>query len=242
MFDFLRSRRREQLRAQPFPAEWREVLERRVPFYRTLSAAKRAKLEGLVQIFLAEKEFIGAGGLELDDAMRVIIAASAVRLVLNLDIDRFDRLREIVVYPNAYRRPREDPVLLGEAHDWGVVVLAWDAVCEGLARPRDGHDPALHEMAHVLDRANGSFDGTPELHARGDYRPWALVMSEHYLRLKRNQSPENQVLDGYAATNEAEFFAVATETFFERPELLERRLPELYRELARFYNSEAGKE
>ena len=175
MFDFLRSRRREQLLAQPFPVAWREVLEHRVPFYRTLSQAQRAKLEGLVQIFLAEKEFIGAGGLELDDEKRVIIAASAVRLVLNLDIDRFDRLREIIVYTNAYRRPEQEPVFLGEAHDWGVVVLAWDAVCEGLARPTDGHDPALHEMAHVIDRDNGSLDGTPELHARGDYRPWATV-------------------------------------------------------------------
>lgn len=235
MFSFFRSRRRKQLTAQPFPPAWRAVLSEHAPFYAKLSPECRTTFERYTQIFIAEKTFIGAGGLEIDDTVRVVIAACAVRLVLNLDIDRYNRLQEIVVYPSAYRRPKDETVFLGEAHAWGTVVLAWDSVLAGLAKPRDGHDTALHEMAHVLDRSDGSFDGTPPLHARGDYRPWALVMSEHYLRLKQNRAPENRVLDGYAATNEAEFFAVATETFFERPQELQRALPDLYAELVRFY-------
>jgi Mlc titration factor MtfA (ptsG expression regulator) len=222
----------------PFPPEWRAQLERDAPFYRALSSQERARLEDSLRIFMAEKTFLGAGGLEITPEIKLLISASAARLVLHLDIERFARLREIIVYPSAYQRLAEDSVYLGEAHQWGVVVLAWDSVLEGLRRPNDGHDTTLHELAHVLDRASGSFDGTPALRARADIRPWALVMSQHYLRLRANRAPENQVLDGYGAKNEAEFFAVATEVFFERPEQLEQKLPALYRELARFYGGE----
>lgn len=226
---------RQALREQPFPEAYRGYLHARAPFYAKLPDVLRARLEEFVKIFVAEKTFIGAGGLTMTDEIKVVVAASAVRLVLKLALDRFDRLSEIVVYPDAYRRPDEQPVYLGEAHAWGTVVLSWASVLEGLKFEHDGHDTTLHEMAHVLDRADGNFNGAPALRARGDYRPWALAMSDHYARLKQNARPENQVLDGYAATNEAEFFAVATETFFERPEAMQRLLPDLYHELSRFY-------
>jgi Mlc titration factor MtfA (ptsG expression regulator) len=235
---WLKNRARKRLLEQPFPEGWRAVLSARAPFFAQLEEPERTRFEQLLQVFVAEKTFIGAGGFAIDDEVRVVIAACAVRLVLHLDIDRFDRLSEIVVYPSAYQRPSEEPVFLGEAHAWGTVVLAWDSVCEGLSLPHDGHDVVLHELAHVLDREQGSFDGTPTLRARAHYRPWALVMSEHFLRLRHDKAPENAVLDGYATTNEAEFFAVATETFFERPEALRARLPDLYRELARFYRGD----
>lgn len=235
MLGWFKARRRRHIAERPFPKSWRDVLEQRAPFYTKLSPELRARLEAYVQIFVAEKTFIAAGGLELTDEIRVVIAASAVRLVLRLDIDRYDRLTEIVVCPSAYLRPDEHAVYLGEAHAWGTVVLAWDAVLSGLSKPQDGHDTTLHEMAHVLDRESGAFDGTPTLRARSDYRSWGLILSRHYLRLRENRAPENAVVDGYGSTNEAEFFAVATETFFERPEQLRTRLPALYGELARFY-------
>jgi Mlc titration factor MtfA (ptsG expression regulator) len=235
MFEWFEKRQRSTLLRTPFPEAWREHLAAHAPFYGRLSPEARARLEDLTRIFVAEKTFIGAGGLEITDEIKVVIAASAVRLVLCTHIDAFDKLEEIVVYPSAFLRPEKDDVFLGEAHAWGVVVLSWESVRAGLRSQRDGRDVTLHEMAHVLDRADGTFDGTPELSAGEDYRPWAKVMSQHFLRLRQGRAPENRVLDGYGATNEAEFFAVATEAFFERPSDLKERLPALYDELAKFY-------
>jgi Mlc titration factor MtfA (ptsG expression regulator) len=222
------------LRRQPFPAEWLAILEAHVPFFSDLQE-HRARFLEYVAIFAAEKHFLGAGGLEIDDEIRVVISAAAVRLVLHIGIDHYNRLTEIVVYPSHYHHPDSRDVVFGEAHNWGVVVLSWDAVEHGLANPSDGHDTATHEFAHVLDREDGTFDGTPELRSRADYAPWAKVMSEHYFALRRGQEAERRVLRDYGGQNEAEFFAVATETFFERPALLREKLPDLYRELARFY-------
>lgn len=227
--------RRRALRRAPLPAAWGEILARTAPFVAGLTPAERAKLDGDLQVFLAEKHFVGAGGLELTDEIRVTIAAAAVRLVVHLDIARYDRLTEIIVYPSAYRHAERDGAVLGEAHDWGVVVLAWDAVAGGLRNPVDGHETAAHELAHVLDRADGGFDGMPELRAREDYRPWATVMQRHFDRLRARDRPLRRVLRDYGATNPAEFFAVATEAYFERPEQLRARAPALHAALDRFY-------
>jgi Mlc titration factor MtfA (ptsG expression regulator) len=239
MFDWFEKRQRSALLETPFPEAWRAHLAQHAPFYARLAEEDRARLEDLTRIFVAEKTFIGAGGLEVTDEIRVVIAASAVRLVLHTNIDAFDRLQEIVVYPGAFLRPEVEDVFLGEAHAWGVVVLSWASVRAGLRSQRDGRDVTLHEMAHVLDRADGSFDGTPELSAGEDYRPWAKVMSQHFLRLRKDRAPENRVLDRYGATNEAEFFAVATEAYFERPAELKAGLPDLYEELEKFYRGQA---
>jgi Mlc titration factor MtfA (ptsG expression regulator) len=163
-----------------------------------------------------------------------------VRLVLNLDLSYYDRLTEIIVYPYIYSHRDDDRAFLGEAQDWGTVVLSWPAVLQGLADPGDGHDTALHEFAHVLDRATGKFDGTPKLKRSEDYRSWAQVMSRHYLRLRQGVSPESEVLRPYGAANEAEFFAVATEAYFNRALQLKKRLPDLYAELQAFYGGGAA--
>lgn len=227
--------RRRGYRKRPVPAAWETHLRARVPFYGRLDPALRERFLAYLKCFVWEKHFIGAGGMEITDEVQVVIGAAAVRLVLHLDISLYDRLTEIVVYPSHYQHPERDGVIFGEAHDWGVVVLSWDAVVHGLVNPADGHDTAIHEFAHVLDRIDGSFDGTPPLHGRADYRPWARIMSHHYLALQKRGKAERRVLRAYGATNEAEFFAVATESFFERPAQMKARLPELYAELQRFY-------
>ncbi len=237
-----RRRRRRRVRGEPFPPAWLEILARNAPFVARLDAADRARLLGDVQVLVAEKHFIAAGGMEITDEVRVTIAAAAARLVIHLDVDRYDDLTEIVVYPSAYRHPGADPAdgaVLGEAHAWGVVVLAWDAVLAGMRNPGDGHCTAVHEFAHVLDRADGAFDGAPELHASEHYRPWATIMQHGFDRLRRRDRTLRRVLREYGATNEAEFFAVATEAFFERPGDLRRRAPALYAELERFYGGPA---
>lgn len=235
MLVLLRRWRRSRWAKRPFPSEWHTHLEKHVPFYRALEGALSARFLHFVKCFVWEKHFIGAGGMEIDDEVRVVIAATAVRLVLHLDLSRLDRLTEIVVYPTAFRRPGSNQVILGEAHAWGTVVLSWEDVLHGLRNPHDGHDTATHEFAHVLDRADGAFDGTPELRAREDYRAWALIMSRHFLRMRGRKRRRRKVLRRYAATNEAEFFAVATEAYFEKPWQMRKRLPDVYDELRRFY-------
>lgn len=238
MFGLFRALRRRRLDQKPLPEGWIEILEEQVPFFARLEGELRERFLRYLKIFAHEKYFIGAGGQEIDDEVRVVVSAAAVRLVLHLGIDYYDRLTEIVVYPSHYKHPGEEEggaVIFGEAHAWGTVVLSWEAVRHGLANPDDGHDTAIHEFAHVLDRADGTFDGTPELRSLAHYRPWAKVMSEHFLALRGGERDERRALRNYGATNEAEFFAVATETFFEKPEVLKEALPELYDELARFY-------
>lgn len=250
VFDFLKDRRRARLREEPFPAEWEAVLDRGVPIYRRLPDEEKEALRGHVQVFLAEKQFEGAGGLEMTDEIRVIIAAQACLLLLRLDdaADYYPRLRSIVVYPSTYVAKAQegdgavvhegDSVRLGESWTHGAVVLSWDGVRAGAANPRDGHNVVLHEFAHQLDQEDGGADGTPEM-PWSRYAPWARVLSEHYLELRRDaRRGRRTVLDDYGALNEAEFFAVATETFFEKPGQLQRRHPELYEELKAYYGQD----
>lgn len=238
MFGFFRRWRRRALRARPVPPTWAKLLERNAPFVARLSDPARAKLHGDMQVLLAEKHFIPAGGMVIDEEVQVTIGAAAARLVLNLDVDRYDAVTELVVYPSAYQHPGRDGAVLGEAHGrLGVVVLAWDAVRRGLRNERDGLDTATHEFAHVLDAHDGLFDGTPELHAREDYRPWAAVMQARFSQLRRGDRALRKALRDYGATNEAEFFAVASEVYFERPALLRTRAPDLYAALLRFYGA-----
>jgi len=217
-----------------------KILEREVPFYSALGPAQRQRFDQQVYVFVKEKYFIGVKGMDITDEVRLVIAACAVRLSLGLDISVYDRLTEIIVYPYIYRHGNSgNDALLGEAHTWGTVVLAWPAVVSGLHNPRDGHDTALHEFAHVLDRDGGSFNGTPRLRGREDYLPWTEIMSDHYLRLKRNGRLIRKVMRDYGATNEAEFFAVASESFFEKPEAMRDKAPELYQIMRRFFGRDS---
>lgn len=231
----LRALRRRRWMKRPLPDAWRAILEEHVPFYGWIPEAKRPRFEGMVQAFAHEKHFIPAAGMEIDDTVRVVISACAVRLVLHRDLSYFNRLTEIVVYPHDYRHKDDDRRILGEAHHWGTVVLSWPAAIHGVGNPDDGHATAAHEFAHVLDRAGGAFDGTPVLDRFAAYAPWAEVMSDHFERLQRRGRKVRKVLRPYGATDEAEFFAVATESYFEKPRQMQEETPELYQEMQRFY-------
>ncbi len=243
MFAWIRERRRRGLAKKPFPAAWQKHLKARVPFHARLNATDRQAFEDRVKVFVWEKQFLGAKGLEVTEEMRVVIAAAAARLVLRLDLSYYDRLSEIVVYPYDFVHPgKEDDPRLGETHEWGVVVLSWPAVWKGLKDPEREADTATHEFAHVLDQADGGFDGTPALGAPKRYRPWAKVMSEHFLKLRKGNAKLLEVLDDYGATDEAEFFAVATEAFYGWPDLLRGKAPKLYGALRDFYKVDPEKE
>lgn len=235
MFGILRKFRRRRLLKLPFPETWRPILDSKIPFFRSLGDNERETFLDYLKIFAWEKHFFGAKGFEITEEVKVVISACAVRLVLFLDLSYYDRLTEIIVYPQAFQHPNEKGTFLGEAHAWGTVVLSWSAVLHGLANPCDGHDTALHEFAHVLDRGSGSFHGTPVLRASESYGPWARIMNQHFQKLQSGSAVERRVLRNYGGTNEAEFFAVATESFFEKAPQMKSLTPELYDLLKIFY-------
>jgi hypothetical protein len=246
MFDLVGKLRWAHVRDAAFPEAWRAMVRRNVPDVARLSDDERRELEGHVAVFLEAKRFEGAGGLVVTDEMRVTIAAQACLLVLGrCEGEPYPDLVTVVVYPRAYvaKVVRGDggvvvegrEVRLGESWGQGTVVLAWDAVLSGAAAPHDGHNVVLHEFAHQLDQEDGASDGTPDLPFLR-YAAWARVLGAAYQGLvEADAEGRRTVLDRYGATNAGEFFAVATEAFFEKPRALRQRHPELYAELAAYY-------
>ena len=247
MFGYFKRRRRERLRAATFPHEWDQTLRRNVPLYGRLNESDRKELQGHVQVFLAEKCFEGCGGLTLTDEIKVTIAAQACLLLLHRDTDYYPRLVTILVYPSAYTAKGVESLSggfilegeecrLGEAWTDGVVVLSWDDVRTGASDIKDGHNVVLHEFAHQLDQEDGVADGAPVLDRRSRYFAWARVLGAEYEQLRQaSRRGRKSVLDGYGATKPAEFFAVATECFFEKPVQMKKKHPELYEELKEYY-------
>jgi MtfA peptidase len=251
VFGFLKERRRKRLRAQPIPAAWRAIVERNLPIFRRLPPEDQAELLSHVQVFLSEKVFEGCGGLELTDEILVTIAAQACLLLLHRETDYYPELITILVYPSGYTVEAEQHVGGGiweEAADdrlghtgrrLSALVLAWDSAKHGAADPADGENLVLHEFAHQLDFENRADDGTPALATRAEYLAWARVMSAEFEALRAAEAADAPtVLDTYGAENPSEFFAVATETFFERPRALKAKHPELYTELQRFFRQD----
>ena len=234
LFDRWRRRRITQV---PFPASWRRILRQRVPQVARLPADLQLQLKKRIQVFLAEKPFIGCGGLEVDDEMRVTIAAQACLLLLNRDDDEFAGLRQVLVYPGAFvvDRLHTDPsgvrqerrqVLLGESWQQGQVILSWPDVLAGAASADDGRNVVIHEFAHQLDQHNGAANGAPRLRGRGRRARWAQVLGREYVALRQRAAVgEPSLLSDYGATDPAEFFAVATEVFFEQPNVDGRTAP-----------------
>ncbi|PYK37518.1 MAG: hypothetical protein DME49_11510 [Verrucomicrobia bacterium] len=250
MFGLMKQRRR-RLRAQPFPKDWLATVESNVPFFRRLSASDQAELLGNIQVFLAEKRFEGCGGLELTDEIRVTIAAQACLLLLHRKTDYFPRLLTILVYPSTYsveeKRPVEGPVWeegrmtrLGETgRTLGSMVLSWDATKSGAGDPSDGKNVVFHEFAHQLDYENYAADGVPGLVTREQQLSWREIMRSEFASLRAaDETGIPTLLDTYGATNPAEFFAVSTEAFFERPCALRARHPKLYAELQRYFRQD----
>jgi MtfA peptidase len=246
-----RRARRRALRARPIPDPWRVILEKNVALYRRLPDPFRERLHGYVNEFVGTVNLEGAGGLEMDDEIRVTIAGQACMLLLGRQAPCYPRLASVVVYPRAYvgrkvgevggRPVQGEAVHLGESWGVGTVVLAWDHVRRGARDPRDGENVVLHEFAHQLDTEDGRADGAPVLDSAGAYLGWSRVLAAAFEDLQRRLEDDSQtVLDGYGATNPAEFFAVATEAFFERPRKLREHRPELYGVLQDYFRMDPG--
>lgn len=250
MIHWLRDRNRAEARAQAFPPEWEAYVRANVAHYGMLDDAERSELQAMMQVFLGEKQWEGCGGLDLTDEIRVTIAAQACLLQLGLPHDYYRNVESILVYPTTVVTPEHRPgvfesiglpvdnstPILGQAFSRGPVILVWDAVLRGARHPEQGHNVVYHEFAHKLDMLDGAADGTPPLVGQEQLDEWVAVCSAEFGKLRAlAESGYTTFLDAYGATNEAEFFAVATEEFFDRPQALRRHAPDLYRILRDYY-------
>ncbi|MEX0740307.1 MAG: M90 family metallopeptidase [Pseudohongiella sp.] len=244
--------RRKQLDSKPFPDNWEEIVKTRLPFYPRMPVEMQRTLQNRITHFVAGKRFEGCAGQVIDDNVRVSIAAQACLLVLSRPGDYYSDLHTILVYPSGFIVRHgsvddhglvsdEEHVLAGESWNNGRIVLSWDDVERGASDFSDGFNVVLHEFAHQLDHQSGATNGAPLLASRQAYQNWASVFSEEFDRLQAlASSPDfhhahDEVLDLYGATNPAEFFAVATEAFFERSGLLAQRHPQLFAQLYEYY-------
>lgn len=211
-----------------------------------LDASERERLGKLAQRFLAAIRVDAAGGLELVDDMRSRIALEACLPILELELSWYRRVSHVLVYPEVFRVAQNwtdddgivhdrDAELIGEAWDGGPVILAW----EDIERPVPGTNVVIHEFAHVLDALNGRTNGFPPMVSAGESGRWTRAFADAFADHRRRVERDEEVcLDDYAAEDEAEFFAVATETFFMWPENIAEGYPNVYGALCDFFRQD----
>ena len=239
--------RREHWRRQPFSKRWQQFLEQNVPIYRCLPSLLKQQLQNHIQVFLAEKQFIGCGELVITEEIKLTIAAQACLLLLNRKTWYYKDLSVILVYPTAFIVPREvqdnagvhsqeRQILEGESWAMGKVILSWEDVKQDTDSFGSGANVVLHEFAHQLDHEQGNTNGVPLLDNKASYIIWAKVFSQTYQQhCNKAARGESTVMNYYGAKNPAEFFAVATEAFFEKPLLLKNEYNQLYEQLCHYY-------
>jgi Mlc titration factor MtfA (ptsG expression regulator) len=234
-------REREQLKKVPFPEEWRKILERDVVYYQTLSEEEKRRFETEIQIFLHETRITGIK-TEIDDRTMVLAAASAEIPVFNFPEWEYENLGEILIYPSAFDRNfrqeghgRNVLGMVGTGIMQGIMILSKSALIAGFENPGDKKNVGIHEFAHLLDAADGEYDGIPKVFLDNAYlEPWLEVMHKEIGRIHSGDSNMNP----YGGTNKIEFFAVATEYFFEQPAVMQRNKPELYELMVKIFKQD----
>lgn len=245
---YWREYQRDKIRQQLFKKQWRKIIQQRMPYFRKMPADLQLQLKQLIQIFLAEKKFIGCNGVQITDEIRITIAAQACLLLLNRKTDFYPKLQTILVYPRAFVKNQQGNqaggvqfiqklVLAGESWDFGKVVLSWQDTVEGAKIPDDGRNVVIHEFAHQLDQENGKANGAPILDKGQSYQCWSDVFSAQFEQLKiQAKTGKSSLFDYYGATEPAEFFAVASEVFFEQAQQFYHQHPRLYQQLKQYYH------
>jgi Mlc titration factor MtfA (ptsG expression regulator) len=236
-------------RRKGLPADWYDIVTSSVAMWTALDGNEQEQLQEICDWLLRHKHWEASNGFALDDTILVTVAMNAALLVLGLDVEEYREVSAIIVYPSAVLSPgqrrgpasgtvSEGPLpILGEAHDRrGPVILAWDDAQRSARNPGSGHNVVFHEFAHKLDMFDGIVDGTPLLENRAEVARWVAACTEAFQALRAGV--ERPPLDPYGATNPAEFFAVATEAFFDVPVALEEHEPALFEVLRDFYKQD----
>ncbi|MFK8029884.1 MAG: zinc-dependent peptidase [Gammaproteobacteria bacterium] len=246
VYNSVRQCRRKQLYQLPMGEEWEQILNQHVSLYRFLPAPLKTKLHGHIHYFLDTKIISGCDGMEVDDVVRLTIAANACILILHREDRIFPGFETILVYPSTYVAVRHHrhgesvteshAAMAGESWHRGPIVLSWSDVKRGSLNPADGHNVVMHEFAHKLDEETSAVNGMPQLRSHEQFKDWVEVLNREYGEfLKRVDSNRNSVIDEYGSVSPPEFFAVATESFFEKSTSMRRKLPDLYRQLQDYY-------
>ncbi len=234
-FGLRRPLRRWQATRTPLSSDRRAWLEAHLPFYARLEAGEKRRFERDVQILLEEWTFEGVAGVDVYDSLRLGVTAGAALLLHGRPDWELAPRQTILFYPAAFDEDYYNSDYAdfeGMAHLHGPVILSKPAVEQGWAHPEDGNNVVLHELAHLFDFQNAYADGAPALMDPASARAWGRLVSREMQRVRLGKS----LLRRYASTNPAEFFSVAVENFFERPEALRRMHPEVYQALAQFFN------
>jgi Mlc titration factor MtfA (ptsG expression regulator) len=238
-----RIRRRRGILARPFPAEWEAILQREVIFFRALDPEGQARFRRELQVFLGEKRITGIK-LELDETTRVLVAASAIIPIFGFPEWEWHQISEVLVYPGRFDgefafdsgTERHTLGMVGTGALNRVMILSEPDLRAGFRNAGDKRNVGLHEFAHLVDKSDGVIDGLPAVGLdRATIGPWIQLVRRKMEEMRRGRSDD---INAYGLTNEAEFFAVATEYFFERPGVMERRHPELYAMLSRVFNQD----
>lgn len=215
----------------PLPTNYKKLLNENVSFYRKLDDAGKTDFENRVQHFLSAIHVNGAG-IAIEDLDRVLVGASAIIPIYAFPHWEYINIREVLLYPDSFNEQFEiagsnRPVLgmVGDGSMQQVMILSQHALREGFSNKTDKNNTAIHEFVHLIDKTDGATDGIPEVLLRNQYTlPWLNMMHKNIKAIQDNKSDINT----YAATNQAEFFAVVAEYFFERPDLFKTKHPDLF--------------
>ena len=245
---YFKAYQRKKIKAQPFKKQWRKIIQQRMPYFKQMPTDLQLQLKEHIQVFITEKDFVGCNGVIITDEIRITVAAQACLLLLNRKTDYYPKLKTILVYPRAFVKQQQNIhangvqhtqsiALAGESWAQGKVVLSWQDTLDGAQIPDDGRNVVIHEFAHQLDQENGQANGAPILGKRQSYQAWSSVLSEQFERLKAQaKRGEPTLFDYYGTTNPAEFFAVASEVFFEQPTQFNQLHPRLYQQIKQYYH------
>ena len=244
-----RARRRRAMLAEPFPARWRDFLLRAYDHFERLDDAWRRRFEDDVRIFLAEARITGVG-VDVDDELRLLVAASAVTLSVGWPDYEWDQLGEVLLYPDDFDRDYDfgEAELSGQAHPEGTVILSVPSLEASFEFPDDAYHVGLHEFAHLLDLEQAHFGGIPAGLRGAAAREWAGVAEREMERLREEEAPRERrrkrrpdrfsAFDPYGAEDPAEFLAVAVEAFFEVPQRVRRQHADVYRLLSGYFGQD----
>lgn len=236
-----KTKRRFHVIAQPFPDGWEATLQSQVDYFRALPDDRKERFRSLVKVFLDEVDITGIR-TEADEATRALVAASAVIPIMGFDDFEYSTLGEVLIYPGSFDDQYQTDAdgdantlgMIGVNHLSGVMILSKPSLIAGFRNAKDKRNVGIHEFAHLVDKEDGDVDGVPPTVDQETFDPWVRWVGEEL----RRDAGSNEHIDDYAFTNQAEYFAVLTEYFFENPKLLEQKNPKLYQMLHKMYHQD----